>query len=487
MGEGGFARVFLASDLVLKRQVAIKVLNPGLSEREGFLERFEQEAQSVAVLDHPNILAVYDFGQTDGRAYLVMPYVQGGTVHDQLQQQSVLHPRLACTYLEQAAAAIDYAHRRNLVHRDIKPQNMLVTGEDNRLLLADFGIAKVLDANVAESQTGLAGTLFYMAPEQINGKVGLRLDIYALGCVAFKLLTGRVPYLGSNQHVIDGHLSGPIPSISERSQGRLPASLEPIFEKVLAKKPQDRYATASEFTWDLRTALFGLSEAGTNRFTSTEPFTLPGNRGSKSGSVTPPATDKELFDPAMTPAAPFDGAEADATMALPRPATNEATELIRPAEVADNELARTAIAGLKFELTPLEGFAGGSVSLRLLGPGSTIVAGIRARASANLYFWDERHPDQPSQLQAERAEEIALVSRQHAYLRLVGDKVMLYSGSPEGTHAAANGTFVNGEKLEQGQGRALHNDDLIGFGPRARGPNRPFCREGGVTLVFKAN
>ena len=246
IGQGGFAQVFLATDQLLKRRIAVKILNSDLIEDASFVGRFEREAQSVASLDHPNILAIYDYGQAFGTAYLVMPFVEGGTLHDLLKRDKKLTLQQTGQYLNQAAAALDYAHRRNVVHRDIKPQNMLLRQEDDRLLLADFGIARVLSPANAHNRTGVLGTISYMAPEQLEGSIGFGVDIYALGCVLFQMLTGELPYTGTTEAVMMGHVLKPIPSIIERSRGQLPAALQGVIERALAKRPQDRYQTASE-------------------------------------------------------------------------------------------------------------------------------------------------------------------------------------------------------------------------------------------------
>src|SRR5438552_14847770 len=262
IGQGGFARVFLSTDLRLRRLVAIKVLNPELNEDEDLLARFEREAQSIADLDHPNILGVHDYGEADGAVYLVMPYIAGGALHDKLRAEKRLAPRQAGAYLRQIAGALDYAHQRGIVHRDIKPQNMLLRAEDDRLLLADFGIAKVLSATSGQSQTGVMGTLAYMAPEQLNGHVSRATDVYALGCVLFQMLTGQVPYTGPTEQVVMGHLSQPVPSIVERSQGQLSVSMQAVIERALAQQPADRFGSAGELAAAFEAAIAGDLPAG---------------------------------------------------------------------------------------------------------------------------------------------------------------------------------------------------------------------------------
>jgi eukaryotic-like serine/threonine-protein kinase len=230
-GRGGFASVYLSTDLLLRRYVAVKVLNPELvaldqQGTEHFLARFAREAQAVAALDHPNILAVYDYGQVPGdahtppTAYLVMPYIAGGSLYQRLRQSpgGRLPAPDAARYLSQLAAALDYAHDQGIIHRDVKPQNVLLRGgDDERLVLTDFGIAKLLgSASSEQSYGGIAGTLGYMAPEQLGGEASQASDIYALGCLLFQLLTGQLPYVGPAPQLIHGHLNLPVPHLAER-------------------------------------------------------------------------------------------------------------------------------------------------------------------------------------------------------------------------------------------------------------------------------
>ncbi len=286
IGQGGFAQVFLATDLLLERRVAVKVLDPNLTEDASFLDRFSKEAKAIAAFDHPNILTIFDYGQAEGTAYLVMPYVEGGTLHDKLRQTKRLNLTQTSQYLQQVALALDYAHRRNIVHRDIKPQNMLLRVEDDRLLLADFGIAKVLSSASAQSRTGAMGTLSYMSPEQLDGNVGRGTDIYALGCVLFQVLTGQLPYTGPTEQVVMGHLTRPIPSIVERSQGQLPAALQDVIEKALAKKPEQRYQSATELAQAFQAVVANYADS----------MTMPGGVG-----FTPPteADRTQLLTPAQ--------------------------------------------------------------------------------------------------------------------------------------------------------------------------------------------
>ncbi len=258
IGQGGFAAVYLSTDNLLKRQVAVKVLSSDLNEDKSFLARFEREAQSVASLEHPNILGIHDYGQAEGTAYLVMPYVSGGTLFDLLKQPPYkVGLEEAGRFLQQAGAALDFAHRRNIVHRDVKPQNMLISAEDQHLFVCDFGIAKVLTGDTTQNRTGVVGTISFMAPEQFDGDISYATDIYALGCVLFQLITGQLPYSGGTHQVMVGHMMNPVPSILERSGGQVLPTIQPVIEKALAKRPQDRFQTAAEFYSAYQTAISG--------------------------------------------------------------------------------------------------------------------------------------------------------------------------------------------------------------------------------------
>ncbi|MBE3560712.1 MAG: protein kinase [Ktedonobacteraceae bacterium] len=254
IGAGGMAMVFKAYQQTLDRYVAIKVL-PAYHARDPiFVKRFEQEARSVAKLAHPHIVQIHDFGEEDHITYIVMEYVDGGTLKDRLKRP--LPPAEAADFIIQAAEGLDCAHRNGIVHRDVKPANMLLR-RDGHLLLSDFGIAKILEGttNLTRAGTGI-GTPQYMSPEQgVGQKVDRRSDIYSLGIVFFHCLTGHVPFTGDNPLTITmKHLNEPLPIDHLRMAG-VPGPIIQVIQRMTAKAAQDRYQTTDALIEALANAL----------------------------------------------------------------------------------------------------------------------------------------------------------------------------------------------------------------------------------------
>jgi serine/threonine protein kinase len=272
IGEGGMAQVYKAYHARLRREVAIKVILPEIADQSGFRERFEREAQLVASLEQRNIVAVYDFGEIGNLTYLVMQYVGGGTLRDLLRKEGSIEPHKAVQYAIQMARALHHAHQRGIVHRDVKPQNMLIsTGENHELLLSDFGIAKLFDSSsqetILQSASGsvkhnpsltsvdqMVGTAEYMAPEQINRQpVDARTDVYALGIVLFQMLTGQIPFSSTT---VDGllyqHVFTPPKAVREVNPN-VPEVIEKIIFRALAKAPEHRFQSAEAMALALET------------------------------------------------------------------------------------------------------------------------------------------------------------------------------------------------------------------------------------------
>jgi serine/threonine-protein kinase len=254
IGRGGMAVVYRAYDDHLDRRVALKVLAPDLARDEVFRARFIQESRIAAAADHPNIIPVFSAGEADGVLYIAMRYVPDGDVRSLIDRVGPLPAVRACALIAQAASALDAAHARGLVHRDVKPTNMLLeisprTSRPDHLYLSDFGLAKPSAAATGLTATGqFFGTVDYVAPEQIQGDpLDGRTDQYALACAAFEMLSGSPPFQREKgMAVISAQLSEPPPSLSARVPG-LPAAADRVIAKALAKSPADRYDRCLDF------------------------------------------------------------------------------------------------------------------------------------------------------------------------------------------------------------------------------------------------
>ncbi|MEU4095158.1 Stk1 family PASTA domain-containing Ser/Thr kinase [Streptomyces sp. NPDC026673] len=242
---GGMATVYRARDTRLNRVVALKVMHPALAAEYGFVERFIREAQSVARLDHPNVVQVYDQGTDGTYVYLAMEYVAGCTLRDVLRDRGALPPRAALDILEPVLAALGAAHRAGLVHRDMKPENVLI-GDDGRVKVADFGLVRTADTHTT-STSGVLGTVSYMAPEQIeSGTTDARTDVYACGVLLFEMLTGGKPHAGGTpMQVIYQHLNEDVPAPSAAAPGLAP-QLDALVAEAAARDAGRRPADAAE-------------------------------------------------------------------------------------------------------------------------------------------------------------------------------------------------------------------------------------------------
>ncbi|HEY7358341.1 MAG TPA: protein kinase, partial [Ktedonobacterales bacterium] len=263
LGAGGMGQVYRAHDPRLERDVAIKVLSASLAQEPGYLERFRREARAVAKLNHPNIVQVYDFGEQGDLTYLVMPLISGGTLREYLAHRQVLPLAEALSITEQMANALQYAHEQGLVHRDVKPANILMTSE-GRALLSDFGIVRLVqkDDNAATlTHLGaFVGSPEYAAPEMIVGKpVDRRVDVYALGVILFQMLTGRMPFAGATPVVLMMMQAQQPPPPPRSINPDIPPAVEAVILKALAKESGERFQTAAELLAALRAAIAGPS------------------------------------------------------------------------------------------------------------------------------------------------------------------------------------------------------------------------------------
>ncbi|RLC67291.1 MAG: hypothetical protein DRI48_02690 [Chloroflexi bacterium] len=256
VGRGATSTIYKAFQPKLNRYVAIKVLRPFFADEEAFRERFVREAQAVAQLDHPNILPIYDFDQHGDFVYLVMQYVDSGSLADVMGQPMPL--TCVLEIVEQIGRALSYAHDRGIVHRDVKPGNILL-GVDNWVLLTDFGLVKILEDPKSLTQSGVGmGTPNYMSPEQVRGDpVDRRADVYALGATVYQMVTGHVPFEGeSGMAVALKHLNEPL-APPRTLNPDLPPDVDRVIVKALAKDRNLRYETVEEFVSALRDAVAG--------------------------------------------------------------------------------------------------------------------------------------------------------------------------------------------------------------------------------------
>jgi eukaryotic-like serine/threonine-protein kinase len=255
IGGGGMANVYLAHDMILDRNVAVKMLRLDLTNDEEFIRRFHREAQSATSLTHPHIVNIFDVGEEDDIYYIVMEHVDGQTLKQYIQQYSPLRVEEAIGIMRQLTSAIAHAHQNNIVHRDIKPHNILVD-RDGKVKITDFGIAMALSATSITQTNSVLGSVHYLSPEQARGGMAnKKSDIYSLGIVFFELLTGRLPFSGESAVSIAlKHLQSETPSV-RRWNSDIPQSVENIVLKATAKDPFHRYNSVEEMDEDLRTAL----------------------------------------------------------------------------------------------------------------------------------------------------------------------------------------------------------------------------------------
>lgn len=255
IGDGGMANVYLAYDRTLKRHVAIKMLRYELSKDERFIKRFKRESAQVINLDHPNIVHVYTVGDYKQQPFIVMEYVKGKTLKDYLREHGALEPQTAMHVMTQLAEGVLYAHQNNIIHRDLKTQNIMITDEQV-VKITDFGIAlSSNEADVTQTNT-IMGSVHYLAPELARGNLATeRSDIYALGIILYELLTGDVPFKGEGAvNIALQHLEAEMPSIKLVKE-ELPNSLDNIISRCTCKVPSDRYHSVDELLVDLKSAL----------------------------------------------------------------------------------------------------------------------------------------------------------------------------------------------------------------------------------------
>ena len=309
ISRGGMGVVYRVTNVALHKVYALKTLAPELSDDAQFQERFKREMRIAASIEHPNVVGIHYAGEHEGLLFLVMDFIYGTDLRHLLQESGALEPDRAVDLLMQFASALDAAHAKGLVHRDVKPANMLITVRDGQEhgYLTDFGVAKRSDNIGALTSTGaMVGTVHYMAPEQVTGDhTDARTDVYALGCVFFQMLTGKVPYDRENSiATLFAHVHDPPPELPDEL-----ADLHPTFgaviEKAMAKKPEDRYLSAGDFARDAVCALSGMRYTGPATVVATgdaKPL-LPQEKP-------PPTPAPQAKPPSLQTSAPYGAASA---------------------------------------------------------------------------------------------------------------------------------------------------------------------------------
>ena len=255
LGEGGMANVYLAHDTILDRSVAVKVLRGDLASDEKFVRRFQREALSASSLSHPNIVEMYDVGEDDGQYYIVMEYVDGKTLKQVLKQRGHLSVSEVVDIMLQVTDGMAHAHDAYIIHRDIKPQNIMIL-PNGMIKITDFGVATALNSTQLTQTNSVMGTVHYLPPEQASGKGStIRSDIYSMGIMMYELLTGLVPYKGDSAvEIALKHLKEPLPSV-RKAYPSIPQSIENVIIKATAKNPKNRYKDARSMHEDIKTAL----------------------------------------------------------------------------------------------------------------------------------------------------------------------------------------------------------------------------------------
>ena len=295
LGQGGMASVYKAFQPAVNRYVALKVLSPYFTRDPQFANRFRHEATLVAQLQHPHILPVFDFGESDGYAYLAMPFIDAGTLANTLTGRPIPFDVVE-RVIRQVADALDYAHAKGIVHRDIKPANVLLDERGN-CLLADFGIARITEGATRLTTTGtIMGTPEYMSPEQASGETaGPASDIYSLGIVLYEMVTGRVPFRADTPLAVAiKHVTAPLPP-PRAANASLTPGVEAVVLKALARAPADRFSSAAELSTSLAAALGAARDMQRQETVLVRP-------AQREGSLSPPATVAETHD-AQRPAA----------------------------------------------------------------------------------------------------------------------------------------------------------------------------------------
>ena len=307
LGRGGMAAVYCATDTVLQRDVALKILYPQYSDEQSQVERFQREAITAAALEHPHIVPIYDVDEQNGMIYIAMKLLHGSSLHDMLHKRGTLSPTELVAVIDPVAAALDYAHEKGIIHRDIKPGNIMIETEEGKppqVMLTDFGIAKMLDRPGLTTTGALIGTPDYMAPEQISGqRLDRRVDVYSLGMLAFRTLTGKRAFEGSTQDVLLAHLHGAPPRPSAYNPQLTPA-IDDVVLRAIDRDSARRQPSAGAFASELRAAVDGATlhrlAPPAARLTAPQPGSPMSNRPTTAVAIAANGTRRGSLPPMIT-------------------------------------------------------------------------------------------------------------------------------------------------------------------------------------------
>jgi serine/threonine protein kinase len=451
IGAGGMATVFKAYQPTLDRYVAVKVL-PAYHARDPiFVKRFTQEARSVAKLAHPNIVQIHDFGEQENITYIVMEYVEGGTLKDRLKQRPLTVPE-AVDVVIQAAEGLGCAHGHGIIHRDVKPANMLLR-KDGHLLLSDFGIAKILEGttNLTRVGTGI-GTPQYMSPEQGTGQpVDRRSDIYSLGIVLYHALTGRVPFTADSPLTITvKHLNDPLPVENLRAIG-VPQPIEQVLLKMTAKAPADRYQTTDALIEALTRALTASQLTLPRRRTGLQPLESPATPADQQGAFAGPLSNPGGgYDRVSQPLAP------NSQLSMPNLRQQMVTVPCFRCGAA-NQSDRLFCTSCGYELSDKWAAAD-----RYTGPNGRPVLARLSLQNGQMAGRSYLFHQVVTTIGRTNGNDLIIsgrtVSRRHARLWFEGGRWYLADMQ------SANGTLINNMRLQPNQAVPLNDKDVINFG-----------------------
>jgi eukaryotic-like serine/threonine-protein kinase len=439
IGAGGMATVFKAYQPVLDRHVAIKVLPDYHARDPIFKERFLREARAVAKLDHPNIVQIYLFGEEENITYIVMQYVDGGTLKDKLKASGPLPVGEAIKFVIQGAEGLGAAHHHGIIHRDVKPANMLLR-KDGHLLLSDFGIVKILEGttNLTRVGTGI-GTPQYMSPEQGTGQaVDASSDIYSLGIVFFHCLTGRVPFNAESPLSITvKHLNEPLP-VAFLRHASVPPQIEQVIVRMTAKTPADRYQTTAELIGDLIRAASGAQIQLPWQMLSAAPV-----------PATPPVFSGPLSNPGV--------AQPRASQSLAGAGSQSQVTVSCFRCQAQNPGDRLYCTSCGYELADRK-----AASDRVMGPNGRPILARFLLQNGHMAGRSFRFHQDMTTIGRTNGNDLIInektVSRRHA--RLWCDNGRWYVADMQ----SANGTFINNVRLQPNQPTMLNDGDVINFG-----------------------